>query len=122
MTLARYHYDPAAGAAYVSISGERVAITKEVPATVNLDIDGDGHLVGIELLFFGDAIPTPPVPRAGQENVSTSIAPNVNYTLTTSLPPIGPWPVTESKPCTEGNLWHWSPALGAPCSYCGATP
>ena len=112
---ARYRYDPDAGAAYVYLYGGRVAVTREVQATVNIDIDGDGHLVGIEVLF-AEPIPTPMPPLEG------SVAPNVTYTMTTSLPPIGPWPVTESKPCDGEHLWHWSQTLGAACSYCGATP
>ncbi|MGW4422562.1 DUF2283 domain-containing protein [Streptosporangium sp. NPDC004631] len=58
MTLERkpasYTYDPQAGATYVYLHGPippgGVARTVEVDATVNLDLDADGRVIGIEIL------------------------------------------------------------------------
>lgn len=58
MTLDRkpasYTYDPQAGATYVYLDDPippgGVARTIEVDATVNLDLDADGRVIGIEIL------------------------------------------------------------------------
>ena len=51
---ASYTYDPQAGATYVYLddptSPGGVARTVEVDATVNLDLDADGRVIGIEIL------------------------------------------------------------------------
>lgn len=58
MTLERkpasYTYDPQAGATYVYLDGPippgGVARTAQVDAMVNLDLDADGRVIGIEIL------------------------------------------------------------------------
>ncbi len=42
--------DPDAQALYIPVSRNRVASTRETPVTCNIDLDEDGHPVGIELL------------------------------------------------------------------------
>ena len=43
-------YDPEADAAYVAVSGEPVARTEEVGAGIQIDLDSQGDLVGVEVL------------------------------------------------------------------------
>jgi len=43
-------YDTEVGAFYVRVADVEVARTAEVSAFVNVDVDVDGHVVGLELL------------------------------------------------------------------------
>lgn len=45
-------YDPQAKASYIALSDEPVAKTVEYADFINLDLDGRGHLIGIELLWI----------------------------------------------------------------------
>jgi uncharacterized protein YuzE len=46
----RVTYDPTADALYIHVSDGEVTDTREVAPNVNLDIDGTGDVVGIEIL------------------------------------------------------------------------
>lgn len=59
---ASYTYDPQAGATYVYLddptSPGGVARTAQVDATVNLDLDADGRVIGIEIIGAWPEAPT----------------------------------------------------------------
>jgi len=43
-------YDPAADAVYFETSAAEIETTKEIEPGIVADYDGDGHIVGIEVL------------------------------------------------------------------------
>ena len=45
-------YDPQAKASYIALSDEPVAKTVEYADFINLDLDKQGHLIGVELLWI----------------------------------------------------------------------
>jgi uncharacterized protein YuzE len=49
-------YDTEAGAFYVRVTEEPVARTAEVSAFVNVDLDAEGNVVGLELLCLPAAV------------------------------------------------------------------
>lgn len=49
-------YDTEAGAFYVQVTDGPVARTAEVSAFVNVDLDADGNVVGLELLCLPGAV------------------------------------------------------------------
>ncbi|MEV8639490.1 DUF2283 domain-containing protein [Streptosporangium sp. NPDC051023] len=61
---ASYTYDSEVGATYVYLNGPippgGVASTVEVDAMVNLDLDGDGRVIGIEIIAAWPEAPTSP--------------------------------------------------------------
>ena len=59
-------FDPEADALYVTVSDAEITRTEEVKPGVILDYDGNGQVVGIEMLYVskraqGGARPTEPV-------------------------------------------------------------
>jgi uncharacterized protein YuzE len=42
--------DPSAEAAYVRVDQPHGDVAQTIPASVNIDLDADGHVVGIEIL------------------------------------------------------------------------
>jgi len=46
----KLEFDPAADAAYFETSAAEIETTKEVEPGIIADYDGDGHIVGIEVL------------------------------------------------------------------------
>lgn len=56
MTI-RFHYDPAADAAYLRFSAEAVVESEEVAPGVVLDYDANGRMVGMEVLRAREHLP-----------------------------------------------------------------
>ena len=46
----KLEFDPVADAAYFEISAAEIETTKEIEPGIIADYDGDGHIVGIEVL------------------------------------------------------------------------
>jgi uncharacterized protein YuzE len=53
----KVEYDPGANAAYIRFSAEPVQESEEVAAGIILDYDGDGHIVGMEVLDARQHLP-----------------------------------------------------------------
>ena len=50
-------YDPDADAMYIRITQNEVDYTKEIDDNTIVDLDKDGQIIGIELLFVKERIP-----------------------------------------------------------------
>lgn len=48
-------YDEEVNAAYVTLTNKKIELTTQVHPNINLDLDEDGNIVGIEIL---NALPT----------------------------------------------------------------
>lgn len=58
--LMKLEFDPVADAAYFEISSAQIEATKEIEPGIIADYDGEGHIVGIEVLAVSK--PRIPVP------------------------------------------------------------
>ena len=50
-------YDPEADAMYIYVKEAEVKTTKEIDENTIIDLDKDGNLIGIELLFVKERLP-----------------------------------------------------------------
>lgn len=79
--------DPDAQALYVRVGRGRVASTRETPVTCNVDLDEDGHPVGIELLGLA---------------VDFTLQPEITVNITSAPPEVRIVPVPVWRP----DRWH----------------